>query len=125
MNLIDSSGWLAYFTNGPNSDFFAKAILSVEEIALPTVVFYEIFKKTLSDKGEEAALQTIGQLHRYKIVDLDEDLSLSAARISHEHKIPMADSIIYATAKRFGATLWTQDEDFKDLPNVKYVPRKK
>lgn len=125
MNLLDSSGWLAYFTDGPNSDFFAKAILATEEIVVPTIVFYEIFKKTLSDKGEEAALQTVGQLHKYKIVDLDEDLSLSAARISNEHKIPMADSIIYATAKKFGASIWTQDEDFKDLPNVKYIQRKK
>lgn len=125
MILVDSSGWLAYFTDGANSDFFAKAILGTEEIVIPTIVFYEIFKKTLSDKGEESALQTIGQLHKYKIVDLDEDLSLSAARISNEHKIPMADSIIYATAKKFGATIWTQDEDFKDLPNVKYVRRKK
>ena len=125
MILVDSSGWLAFFTDGPNSDFFTKAILGTEEIVVPTIVFYEIFKKTLADKGEEFALQTLGQLHKYKIVDLDEDLSLSAARISNEHKIPMADSIIYATAKKFGATIWTQDEDFKDLTNVKYVQRKK
>ena len=125
MNLVDSSGWLAYFTDGPNSGFFAKAILGTEEIVVPTIIFYEIFRKILSDKGEESALQTIGQLHRYKIVNLDEDLSLSAARISTEHKIPMADSIIYATAKKFRATLWTQDEDFKEFPNVKYVQRKK
>ncbi len=125
MNLVDSSGWLAYLTDGHNSDFFAKAILGTEEIVVPTIVFYEIFKKTLSDKGEEFALQTIGQLHKYTVVDLDEDLSLSAARISHERKIPMADSIIYATANKFGATIWTQDKDFKDLPNVKYVQRKR
>ena len=125
MILVDSSGWLEYFAAGPNADFFAKAILGSEEILVPTIVFYEIFKKILIERGEEPALQTIGQLHKYKIVDLDEDLSLSAARISHEHKIPMADSIIYATAKKYGAAVWTQDEDFQNLPNVKYIKRKK
>lgn len=126
MILIDSNGWIEYFTDGPNSDIFAAAIYeSKGNIAIPTIVIYEVFKKILNEAGEEKALQVIGQLKRYKIIVLDEDIALTAAEISCENKIPMADSIVYATAKTMQAEVWTQDDDFKDLPNVKYFKKKK
>lgn len=125
MIIIDSSGWLEYFTDGPNADHFEKIILKhSKEIVIPTIILYEIFKRILTDKDEEKALHTIGQLKEYKIVPLDEDISLSAAKIGKRHKLAMADSCIYATAKKFKATIWTQDEDFKDLENVEYIERK-
>lgn len=125
MILIDSSGWLEYFTAGPNANRFEKIIVAhATELVVPTIVLYEIFKKILLDKDEEHALQTIGQLKKFRIIPMDEDLSLSAAKISKEYKLPMADSYIYATAKKFKATIWTQDEDFIGLENVVYIEKK-
>ena len=126
MILIDSSGWLEYFGDGLNADIFAEALFkSKGDIIVPTIVLYEIFKKVLSNVGEEQALQIIGQLKRYRVIPLSEDISLMAAKISHEYKLPMADSIIYAAAKVHNAEVWTQDEDFKDLKSVKYIKKKK
>ena len=122
MNLIDSSGWLEYFSDGPNADVFTEPIIaSSEPIIIPTIIIYEIFKKVLSERREDAAIQTVAQLKKYRSIPLDENIALSAAKISYDRKIPMADSIIYASAKRYDAVVWTQDEDFKDLPNVKYI----
>ena len=122
MNLVDSSGWIEYFSDGKNAGFFAGPILNEKvPLIIPTIILYEVFKKILNERGEETALQIIAQLDRFQTVPLDETLALEAARISHEMKISMADSVIWATALRFNATLWTADEHFKPFPDVKYV----
>ena len=125
MNIIDSSGWLEYFTDGPRANFFAEAITSAnpENIIVPAIVIYEVFKKILHEKDEFTALQVVAQLKRYHIVSFDEDIAMSAAKISESYKIPMADSIIYATAKKYDAWIWTKDDDFKNLPKVKYCEK--
>lgn len=120
MTIIDSSGWLEYFAGGPNASFFAEAIKNNRDIIVPTIILYELWKKISRERGEDKALELVAQLKRYKIVSLDESLSISAAKISGEYRIAMADSIIYATAKNYKAELWTQDADFKDLEDVKY-----
>jgi predicted nucleic acid-binding protein len=124
MTIIDTSGWLEYFTGGPNSDFFSTAIKKDPNIIIPTIILYELWKKISREKGEDKAIELVAQLKRYEIVPLDESLSISAAKISNEYKIPMADSIIYATLMKYNATLWTQDSDFKDFENVKYIEKK-
>ena len=124
MILIDTSGWLEYFANGPNADFFAAAIKNDSNIIVPTIVLYELWKKIFREEGEEKAVEFVAQLKRFDVVPLDENLSISAATISSEHKLAMADSIIYATAKKYNATLWTQDSDFKTLDNIKYIEKK-
>ena len=122
MNIIDSSGWLEYFADGPNANFFAKPILKKSvQIIIPAIIIYEIFKKILIEKGEDVALQTIGQIKKYKIIPLDDDMALSAAKLSFDLKLPMADSIIYAAAKKYKAVVWTMDEHFKKLSGVKYI----
>ncbi|MCK4766038.1 MAG: type II toxin-antitoxin system VapC family toxin [Candidatus Aminicenantes bacterium] len=120
MTIIDSSGWLEYFAGGTNAAFFAEAIKNNRDIIVPTIILYELWKKISREKGENKAIELVAQLKRYKIVPLDENLSISAAKISGEYKIAMADSIIYATAKKYKAALWTQDADFKNLEDVKY-----
>lgn len=124
--IVDTSGWLEYFSDGENSDTFAGIILDkTSKIIVPVIVVYEIFKKVLMERDEDIALQTIAQLQKYQIENIDDSLALHSAKISAEHKIPMADSMIYAVNLKYNATLWTQDEHFKKLPNSKYVEKKK
>jgi predicted nucleic acid-binding protein len=121
MNIVDSSGWLEYFANGPNSDFFAPVIEDVSQLIVPVISIYEVFKKVLQQRGEGDALQAIAVMSQGKVIELDIKLSLSAAKISVDLGIPMADSMMLATAKAFHATLWTQDEDFKAIEGVRYI----
>ena len=124
MNVVDSSGWLEYFADSPNADFFAGAIENTEELVVPSISIYEVFKRVLQQRDEEAALQVVALMSQGQIVELDQTLALSAAKISHELKIPMADSIILATARAYKATLWTQDIDLVGIENVQYVAKK-
>ncbi len=125
MNVVDSSAWLEYFAGGPNAGFFAPAIEETEELVVPSIVILEVFKRFLQQRTESDALQAVAIIRQGKIVDLDGVLALSAAKIGVTHKLPLADSVILATARRFDATVWTQDEDFDGLPGVKYRAKKK
>ncbi len=123
MNVVDSSGWLEYFADGPNAAFFAPVIEATRELLVPTVGLYEVFKRVLQQRGTEQALQTIASMQQGRIVDLTAALALSAATVSLEHRLPMADSIMLATARLHGATLWTQDSDFQGIQGVRYVAK--
>ncbi len=125
MNVVDSSGWIEYFTEGPNSGFFAGAIEKVDELIVPALVVYEVFKWVSRERGETQALKAIAHMQLGEVVDLDSKLAIYAARLSLQSKLPMADSIIYATAHVSEATLWTQDDDFEGLDDVKYIAKKK
>ena len=124
MNVVDSSGWLEYFADGLNADFFAPAIENTEELVVPSISVYEVFKRVLQQRGEAAALQVVALMSQGRIVELDQTLALSAAKISHEMKIPMADSIILATARAHKAILWTQDIDLAGIESVQYIAKK-
>ncbi len=124
MNVVDSSAWLEYFANGPNASYFAPAIEKTRDLIVPSLTLYEVFKRILQQRDEGAALQAVAAMQQGRVVDLDAILAITAARISAERKLPMADSIILATASAPGAELWTQDADFKGLPGVHYRKRK-
>src|SRR5262249_25673382 len=115
MNVVDSSGWLEYLDDGANAQFFEKAILNVEALVVPSISLTEVFKKFLRDRGEESALDAVTQMLQGEVVALDTTISLEAARLGVKHKLPLADSIIFATASLRKATLWTQDEHFSSL----------
>ena len=119
-HIVDSSGWLEYFTDGKGAAFFAPAIEDTGNLLVPVITIYEVFKKVLRERGENDALQIAAMMQSGQVIELDSALALDAAR----YPLPLADSLIYATARRHGAILWTQDEDFKDLPGVKYSPKK-
>lgn len=121
--MIDSSAWLEYFANGPNASFFAKAVETTDDLIVPSLTLYEVFKRVLQQRSETAALQAVAVMQQGRVVDLDADIALRAARISVDHQLPMADSVILATARAFGATLWTQDADFRAMPGVEYRER--
>src|SRR5712692_6624406 len=111
MNVVDSSGWLEYFADGPNAEFFAPAIGKVSGLIVPSVSLYEVFKRVLQQRGEDEALQSVGLMAQGTVVDLSMTIALNAAKVSVDFKLPMADSIMWATARAYGATLWTQDAD--------------
>ena len=109
MNVVDSCGWLEYFADGPNADFFAPAIEDVEGLIVPTISIYEVFKRVLQQRNEGDALQAIAVLTQGQVVEIDTTLAIDAARVSIERKLPLADSIILAAAQAYNAALWTQD----------------
>lgn len=118
-NVVDSSAWLEYLTGSPKASQFAAAIEDVGNLIVPVITIYEVFKKVLRERGEGDALQVASLMQSGEVVDLDLPLAMDAAHL----KLPFADSIIYATAMSRGATLWTQDDHFKDLPGVRYFPK--
>ena len=123
MNVVDSSGWLEYFADDANAEFFAPPIEDTGSLVVPTISLLEVFKKVLGQKTENEALRAIAVMSQGRVVDLDADLALGAATLGRAHGLPLADSVILATARRYGATVWTQDSDFKGLEGVRYVAK--
>jgi predicted nucleic acid-binding protein len=124
MNIVDSSGWLSYFADEPNAKYFLAPLHDEASLVVPTVTIYEVFKVVLRESNENDALQAAVAMQRGKVVDLSAPLAIAASKLSLEYNLPMADSIILATAKEFNATLWTQHSDFEKISGVKYFPKK-
>ena len=123
MNVVDSSGWLEYFSDGPNASHFEPPLSDQSRLIVPSISIYEVFKVLLRETDEASALQGVAAMQRATVIDLTPTLSLSAASLSLKHALPMADSIILATARAHNATLWTQDVDFKGVTGVNYFPK--
>ena len=123
MNLVDSCGWLEYFSDGPNADFYAEAIEHTETLIVPSICILEVFKKILGDRGEDAALEAVALMNQGEVVDLDVTTAISAARIGLELKLPLADGVILATARLKNARILTQDGDFEGLEGIAYIKR--
>ena len=124
MNVVDSSGWVEYFANGVNAKFFTPPVQDLENLLVPSICLYEVFKRLTLDLGEENALQAVGIMSYGRVIELDRKIALDAARISLELKLAMADSIILASAHEYDAILWTQDAHFKGMEGVKYIEKK-
>ncbi len=125
MNLVDSCGWLEFLADGPDADFFSFPLFKTEQLVVPVICIYEVFKKVLATKGEDTALQTLAVMQQGQVVAIDSNLSIEAAKLSFELKLPMADSLILATARARNAIIWTQDKHFKNISNVKYKIKRK
>jgi len=124
MNVVDSSGWLEYFSGGRSASRFAPPLKDLDSLVVPAISIYEVFRVLLREAGEEAALLAASAMQRGQLIDLTPQRAMSAAALSLQHSLPMADSIILAAAREHEATLWTQDEDFKGLDKVKYFAKK-
>jgi predicted nucleic acid-binding protein len=122
-NVVDSSAWLEYFAGGPSADRFSAAIESVERLIVPSICLLEVFKVVFRQRGESEALQAIALMQQGTVVELDSPLALAAAKVGVERKLPLADSIVYATAQFVGGVVWTHDSDFDGLPDVEFVPK--
>ncbi len=123
MNIVDSSGWLEYFSDGPNADRFAAPLEETSALVVPSITLYEVFKVVMREAGENDALRAIAAMQKGTAANLSSRLVMDAARLSLRYQLPMADSIILATAIIHEAVIWTQDADFKNLPKVKYFPK--
>lgn len=123
MNVIDSSAWLEYFANGPHAGYFARPIEDTKRLLVPTLALFEVFKRVLQQRGEGDALLAIAIMQQGRIVDLDTAIALRAARLGVDHRLPLADSVMLATARTFEASLWTLDADSRGLPGVHYRGR--
>ena len=124
MNVVDSSAWLEFFADGPNARVFAEPLEQTDLLLVPSVCLYEVFKIVLRQRGEAAALQAVALMRQGLVVELTERIALLAAELSLREELPMADSIILATARLHDAHIWTQDSDFKGLEDVTYVAKK-
>jgi toxin FitB len=122
MNVIDSSAWLEYFADGPNAEHFASAVEDTAALVVPSITLLEVFKRISQQRDEATALQYVAVMQQGRVVDLDAALALRAAALGLRHKLPLADSIIYATAQAARAVVWTQDADFERLDSVRYWP---
>src|SRR4030042_4646695 len=124
MNLVDSCGWLEYFSDGPHADFYAAAIEDTGSLMVPTICLLEVFKRVYQQRGEDAALQAAAAMHQGLVVPLDASLALKAARLSSDLQLPLADSVILATAQTYHALIWTQDAPFQGLEGVRYTEKR-
>ena len=123
MNLVDSCGWMEYFCGTKRANLYAPAIEDLDNLIVPSVCIYEVFKKILIEVGKQEALQAAATMRSARVLPFDETIALSAALISQQFKTPMADSIIIASAKTVDALIWTQDSHFENIPGVKYFPK--
>ena len=124
MNIVDSSGWLAYFADEPNAKHFISPLKDTDSLVVPTITLYEVFKVVLRESSENDALQATAAMLKGTVVDLTVPLAIAASKLSLENGLPMADSIILTTSKAYNAILWTQDSDFRNMAGVKYFPKK-
>ncbi len=123
MNIVDSSGWLEYFSDGPNAEKFSSAIEDSAVLIVPAIIVYEVFKVILREATENDALQAIAAMQKGEVVDLTSGIAMKASKLSLKFSLPMADSIILSTARAYNCTVWTQDSDFEDIPGVNYFPK--
>jgi len=124
MNIVDSSGWLAFFADEPNAESFLLPLKDTASLVVPTITIYEVFKVVLRESTESDALQSVAAMQTGTVVDLTARIAIAASRLSLQNRLPMADSIILATAREFNARIWSQDSDFEGVPGVEYFPKK-
>ena len=122
MNVVDSSAWLSFFANERNAGFFAEPVADFAQLLVPSITLTEVFKAVVRQRDEHAAAEVIAQMQRGRVIGLDASLAVEAAACGLQFGLPLADSVIYATARTYDAVLWTQDADFKDLPGVRFFP---
>jgi len=123
MNIVDSSGWLEYFSNGPNAKHYLPPLNDSSSLIVPVITIYEVFKVVLRESAENEALQAVAAMQKGKVIDLTASIAMKASMLSLQHKLPMADSTILATAGVYECVIWTQDSDFQNIDGVNYFPK--
>ena len=124
MIVVDSSGWVEFFTDGPLADDYAKRLRTLSSVLTPVIVLYEVYKRLKRDLSEDDAIVAVSAMQRTRVVPIDGQIALTAADLSLEHGLAMADALILATARSFRAELVTSDVDFEGIPEVTYLPKK-
>jgi predicted nucleic acid-binding protein len=124
MILVDSSGWIEFFTDGTNAREYGSYLEKTASVVTPTVVLYEVYKLVKRERTEEEALLAAAQMQKTRVVPMSDSLALAAADVSLEFRLAMADSIVYATARSENAELLTSDADLRGLPGVTFLPKR-
>ena len=124
MIVVDSSGWLEFLTDGLLADQYARRLRQPATVITPTIIMYEVYKHSKRLRGEEGALNAVAAMQKTRVVPLNDELALIAADLSIEHRLPMADAIVLATARMYGAEVVTSDAGFEGVPGVTYIPKK-
>lgn len=123
MNILDSSAWIEYFIDGPNADYYQELAENPDQLLIPAISVYEVFKFLARKEDQKTAYTAVSAMQQGTVIGLSPWLAMEAAQYSLEMSLPMADSIIFATAMAHDCTIWTQDVDFEGLPRVRYFPR--
>jgi predicted nucleic acid-binding protein len=123
MRVVDTSAWIEWLIKSPTGVVVAAELPTNADWLTPTVVQLELAKWVRRERGDDKADQAIAFSVTCVVVPLDTSIAVAAAKISVEHKLPLADSIVYATARAHDADLLTCDAHFKDLPNVILVEK--
>jgi len=122
--VVDSSGWVEYFTDGPLADVYAAKLRNLPSILTPVIVLYEVYKRLKRELSELDAVVAVSAMQRTRVVPISSELALTAADLSLEHGLAMADAIILATAQLYRAELVSSDSDFETVPGVTYLPKR-
>ncbi|MDY6951892.1 MAG: type II toxin-antitoxin system VapC family toxin [Thermodesulfobacteriota bacterium] len=123
MNIVDSSGWLEYFSDGPNAKHYLPPLHDSSALIVPVITIPEVFKVVLRESSENDALQAVAAMQKGKIIDLTANMAMNASKLSLQHNLTMADSIILAIAQAYQCVIWTQDSDFREIEGVNYFPK--
>ena len=123
-SVVDSSGWLELFTDGPQPDRFLAVLQAEEALVIPAISILDVFKWILREHSEAQAIQAVAVMQRGLVVDLDTQLAIAAAQLSHALRLPMSGSIILATARCHQARLYTMDADFQGLSDVELISKR-
>lgn len=124
MIVVDSSGWIEFFTDGPLADDYARKLRNLSSIITPAVVIYEVYKWLKREVSEDDGIIAVSAMQRTQIIPVDTELALSAADLSLEYGLAMADAMVLAAARKFDAELVTSDRDFERVAGVTYLPNK-
>ena len=123
MNIIDSSGWLEYFSDGPNAKHYLPPLDDTSSLIVPVITIYEVFRVVLRESNENGALQAVAAMQKGKVSEMTANLAMNASKLSLRHNLPMAESIILATAQAYKCIIWTQDSDFRNIEGVNYFSK--
>ena len=124
MIVVDSSGWIEFFTDGALAETYASRLRNLSTVVTPVIVIYEVYKRLKRDLSEDDALLAVSAMQQSRVVPVDQEIALTAADLSLEHGLAMADAIVLATARKFDAELVTSDRDFETIGGVTYLPNK-
>ena len=124
MIVVDSSGWIEFFTDGRLADDYASRLRKLSTIVTPVIVIYEVYKRLKRELSEDDAVTAVSAMQRSQVVAIDQEIALTAADLSLEHGLAMADALVLATARKFNAELVTSDRDFDGMTGVTYLPKR-
>lgn len=123
MNLVDSVGWIEFFSGGPAADRYFEYLINPNDVVTPSIVVYEVYKKLLLNTDRRSAAVALAQIGKTAVVEISGEIATSAAELGIQHKLPMVDAIVFATAISTNALLITSDKHFIGLPSVIFIDK--